>query len=249
MKRIISRLEIKSNSVVKGIRMEGLRKVGSPDILAQKYFEDSADEIILSDIVASLYNRNHLYDLVSKICKKINIPIVVGGGIRSLEDALKLLKSGADKITINTHAVMNKDLIKECAEKFGSQCIIVEIHAKKKANNWEVFVENGRQPTSFDVLDWVEEVQELGAGEIFVVSVDNDGVCKGPDYELVSRLGQICKVPLIYAGGTSKKEDVLELSKLYGVDGIVISHLLHFNKETITNIKLFLEKNSINIRI
>ena len=120
--RVIARLEIKSNDVVKGIRMEGLRKVGSPEILAQKYFEDNADEIILSDIVASLYNRNYLYDLVSKICKKINIPIVVGGGIRSIEDALQLLKSGADKITINTHAVKNKNLIKQCAEKLGSQC-------------------------------------------------------------------------------------------------------------------------------
>ena len=120
-------------------------------------------------------------------------------------------------------------------------------HAKKKANNWEVFVENGRQPTSFDVLDWVEEVQELGAGEIFVVSVDNDGVCKGPDYEFVSRLGQICKVPLIYAGGTSKQEDVLELSKLYDRRNCALT-LTSFNKETITNIKLFLEKFT-NIRI
>ena len=117
MKRIIARLEIKSNNVVKGIRMEGLRKIGNPELLVEKYFKDGADEIILSDIVASLYNRNHLYELVSKICKKINIPITVGGGIRSFDDALRLLKSGADKITINTHAVKNKTLIKECAEK------------------------------------------------------------------------------------------------------------------------------------
>ena len=250
MKRIIARLEIKSNNVVKGIRMEGLRKVGSPDILAKKYFEDNADEIILSDIVASLYNRNHLYDLVSKICKEINIPIVVGGGIRSIEDALQLLKSGADKITINTHAVQNKNLIKECAEKLGSQCVIVEIHAKKKQlNNWEVFVENGRQPTHLNVQDWVEEVQQLGAGEILVVSVDNDGVCKGPDYELATKLAQICRVPLIYGGGTSKQEDVLDIFNLPGVDGIALSHLIHFNKNNIKKIKLFLKKNNINIRI
>ena len=131
MKRIISRLEIKSMNVVKGIRMEGLRKIANPELLVEKYFLDGSDEIILSDIVASLYNRNHLYDLVSQICKKINIPISVGGGIRSFDDALKLLKSGADKITINTHCVTNKNLIKECAQKLGSQCVIIEIHAKK----------------------------------------------------------------------------------------------------------------------
>lgn len=250
MKRIVARLEIKSNNVVKGIRMEGLRKVGNPELLAKKYFEDGADEIILSDIVASLYNRNHLYDLVSKICKKINIPIAVGGGIRSFDDALKLLKSGADKITINSHAVTNKNLIKECAEKLGAQCVIIEVHAKKKQqNNWEVFIENGRQPTNLNVLDWAAEAQMLGAGELLVVSVDNDGVCKGPDVDLISKLEKICKIPLIYAGGTSNKNDVSEIFNLFSVDGIALSHLLHFKKDTIKNIKSYLQQNNINIRI
>ena len=250
MKRIIARLEIKSNNVVKGIKMEGLRKIGNPELLAEKYFEDGADELILSDIVASLYNRNHLYDLVSKICKKINIPIAVGGGIRSFDDALQLLKSGADKITINTHAVTNRNLIKECAEKLGSQCVILEIHAKrKKSNFWEVFTENGRQPTHLNVLDWVEEAQKLGAGEVFIVSVDNDGVCKGPDFELISKLEQVCKVPLIYAGGISQKKDVSEIFNFSGVDGIALSHLLHFNKDNIKNLKSFLKLNNIDIRI
>lgn len=250
MKRIIARLEIKSNNVVKGIKMEGLRKIGNPELLAEKYFEDGADELILSDIVASLYNRNHLYDLVSKICKKINIPIAVGGGIRSFDDALQLLKSGADKITINTHAVTNRNLIKECAEKLGSQCVILEIHAKrKKSDFWEVFTENGRQPTHLNVLDWVEEAQKLGAGEVFIVSVDNDGVCKGPDFELISKLEQVCKVPLIYAGGISQKKDVSEIFNFSGVDGIALSHLLHFNKDNIKNLKSFLKLNNIDIRI
>ncbi len=249
MKRVIARLEIKSNNVVKGIRMEGLRKIGNPEILVEKYFKDGADEIILSDIVASLYNRNHLYDLVSKICKKINIPIAVGGGIRSFNDALKLLKSGADKITINTHAVTNKNLIKQCAEKFGSQCVIAEIHAKKKQfDNWEVFIENGRQPTGLSVLNWAEEVQKLGVGEILIISVDNDGVCKGPDSDLINKLEKICKVPLIYGGGTSSKNDVLKIFKFKGVDAISLSHLIHFNKENIKNIKNFLDLKEINIR-
>ena len=249
MKRVIARLEIKSNSVVKGIRMEGLRKIGNPESLAQKYFLDGADEIILSDIVASLYNRNHLYDLISKICKKINIPISVGGGIRSFEDAIKLLKSGADKITINTHAVYNKNLIRECSEKLGSQCVIIEIHAKKKQNNnWEVFVENGRQPTNLEVLDWVKEVQELGAGEILVISVDNDGVCKGPDYDLIEKLEGISKIPLIYGGGTSNKNDILKILNFARIDAVTLSHLLHFNKENIKSLKNFLKSNNIDIR-
>ena len=250
MKRIIARLEIKSNNVVKGIRMEGLRKIGNPELLVEKYFEDGADEIILSDIVASLYNRNHLYDLVSKIGKKINIPIAVGGGIRSFDDALRLLKSGADKITINTHGVTNRNLIKECAEKLGSQCVIVEIHSKKKQlSNWEVFIENGRQPTKINVVDWVEEVQKLGAGEILVVSVDNDGVCKGPDLDLITKLEQTCRVPLIYAGGISKKNDILEIFNFSGIDGVALSHLLHFNKDNIKSLKSFLKLNNIDIRI
>ena len=249
MKRIIARLEIKSNNVVKGIRMEGLRKIGNPEILVKKYFMDGVDEIILSDIVASLYNRNHLYDLVSKICKKINIPIAVGGGIRTFDDALKLLKSGADKITINTHAVTNKNLIKECAEKFGSQCVILEIHAKKKNNNWEVFIENGRQPTKIDVFNWIKEVQKLGAGEILIVSVDNDGVCKGPDFELIDNIKKICNVPLIYGGGVSSKSDILEILNLEGVDAVSLSHLLHFNKDNIKNLKNYLNYNNVDIRI
>ena len=249
MKRIIARLEIKSNHVVKGIRMEGLRRIGNPESLVEKYFMDGVDEIILSDIVASLYNRNHLYDLVSKICKKINIPIAVGGGIRSFHDALKLLKSGADKITINTHAVTNKNLIKECAEKFGSQCVIIEIHAKKKNNNWEVFIENGRQPTKIDVFNWIKEVQKLGAGEILIVSVDNDGVCKGPDFELIDNIKKICNVPLIYGGGVSSKSDILEILNLEGVDAVSLSHLLHFNKDNIKNLKNYLNYNNVDIRI
>lgn len=249
MKRIISRLEIKSNSVVKGIRMEGLRKIGNPESLVEKYFIDGSDEIILSDIVASLYNRNHLYDLVSKICQNINIPISVGGGIRSFEDALKLLKSGADKITINTHGVTNKDLIRECAQKLGSQCVIIEIHAKKKSySSWEVYIENGRQPTNLKVLDWVREVQELGAGEILLISVDNDGLYKGPDCELLSEIKQFSKVPLIYGGGISSSEDILKVLSLLRADAVALSHILHFNKETIKNIKRYLEFNKLDIR-
>ena len=140
--------------------------------------------------------------------------------------------------------------IKECAEKLGSQCVIVEIHAKRKQpNNWEVFIENGRQPTNLNVLDWVEEAQKLGAGEILVVSVDNDGVCKGPDLELTTKLEQACKVPFIYAGGTSQRKDFLEMFNLSGVDGLALSHLIHFNKDNIKNIKSFLKLNNIDIRI
>lgn len=249
MKRILARLEIKSEKVVKGIRMEGLRKINDPEILVKKYFDDFADEIILSDIVASLYDRNQLYDLVNKICKQINIPILVGGGIRSLEDALKLLRTGADKITINTKAVENSDLISDCANKLGSQCVVVEMHAKKKSNNnWEIFVENGRQPTGIDVKSWIKEVQNKGAGEILLISVDQDGVCKGPDYELIQHVENDCYIPLIYAGGISSVENVNRIFLKSKVDAISLSHILHFNKNTIRNIKKQLSKNNIDVR-
>ena len=188
--------------------------------------------------------------MLSKNFNRSDLIIAVGGGIRSFDDALRLLKSGADKITINTHGVTNRNLIKECAEKLGSQCVIVEIHSKKKQlSNWEVFIENGRQPTKINVVDWVEEVQKLGAGEILVVSVDNDGVCKGPDLDLITKLEQTCRVPLIYAGGISKKNDISEIFNFSGIDGVALSHLLHFNKDNIKSLKSFLKLNNIDIRI
>ena len=247
--RLISRLEIKGLNVVKGINMEGLRVVDFPEKLARKYFSDGIDEIILSDIVASLYGRNHLFKLVEKVSKEVSIPIVAGGGIRSINDIDMLLKSGADKISINTHAVKNPKLIKEAALKFGSQCIIVEIHAKfKSPDNWQVLVENGREPTSLNLVKWIKKVEELGAGEILLISVDKDGTFKGLDKNLINLTFDKVSIPIIYGGGFNDVEEIKNYVEKYNIDAVSISHALHFNKFKIGNIKKELIKSKIEVR-
>ena len=237
--RIISRLEIKSYNVVKGINMEGLRVVGSPEILAKKYFHEGIDEIILSDIVASLYGRNHLLDLIKKVSQEVSIPIVAGGGIRSLKDIECLLKNGADKVTINTQAVNDHNLIKNASKRFGSQCIIVEVHAKKldDKKNWEVFVENGRQPTNINVSDWIIKAQDLGAGEVLLVSVDKDGTNKGYENDLIAMTKDKISIPLIVGGGFKNPDEIINCVNNYNIDAFSISHALHFNKIKVSDIK------------
>ena len=248
-KRIISRLEIKNNFVVKGIRMEGLRKIDHPWNLIKKYYIDGIDEIIISDIVASLYGRNSLLDLIKKTAQEVNIPICVGGGIRSIKDINDLLSSGADKVSINSYAVQNNEFISEASKVFGSQCIVAEIHAKKKTENkWEVYIENGREPTGLDVFDWVKKVQKLGAGEILLVSVDKDGSKGGFDFELANYVSKICEIPLIFGGGACQPSDALDIFKLTNIDALFFGNILHFNNYTIKDIKDYLIKNTIEIR-
>ena len=236
--RIISRLEIKSLNVVKGINMEGLRVVGSPEKLAKKYYEEGVDEIILSDIVASLYGRNQLLDLIKKVSQEVTIPIVVGGGVRTLKDIESLLKSGADKVTINTQAVYDNNLIKEASKHFGAQCIIVEVHAKKlDKKKWEVFVENGRQPTNMDVSHWIKKAQDLGAGEVLLVSVDKDGTNNGFEKDLIAMTKDKISIPLIIGGGFKDPKEIIECIDNFNIDAFAISHALHFNKITIGEIK------------
>ena len=187
--RIISKLEIKSNNVVKGIRMEGLRKVGDPESLCREYFDGGTDEIIYEDIVASLYGRNNLVDIISRAAEELFIPLTAGGGIRSLDDFYNLLRAGADKISINTHAVKNPNIINEAAKSFGSSCVIVAIQAKKQTDgSWEAYIENGRERTSINAIEWAKEAESLGAGEILLTSVDFDGTMKGLDHELIKKV-------------------------------------------------------------
>lgn len=229
--------------------MEGLRVVGSPEILAKRYFQEGIDEIILSDIVASLYGRNQLLDLIKKVSQEISIPIVVGGGIRSLKDIENLLKSGADKVTINTQAVYDNNLIKDASKRFGAQCIIVEVHAKKlEKNKWEVFVENGRQPTNIDVADWIKKSEDLGAGEVLLVSVDKDGTYKGFENELISMTKDKISIPLIIGGGFKTPEEIVNYVNDYNIDAFSISHALHFDKIKILDIKKKLIESNIIVR-
>ncbi len=229
--------------------MEGLRKIDHPWNLIKKYYMDGIDEIIISDIVASLYGRNSLLDLIKKTSEEVNIPICVGGGIRSIKDINDLLSCGADKISINSYAVQNKNFIYEAANIFGSQCIVVEIHAKKKSGgNWEVYIENGREPTGLNVLDWINTTQKLGAGEVFLISVDKDGSKSGFDFELAKQASEICDIPLIFGSGASKPSDAVDIFNLTTVDALSFGNILHFNNYTIKDIKDHLIKNGIEIR-
>ena len=257
--RIIPRLEIKSQnesspSVIKGIYMEGLRKMGLPWELAKSYFLQGADELIIEDIVATLYRRPHNFELLKKISQDVLVPICVGGGIRSLHDFEQCLESGADKVFLNSSALKDSKLIKEAAHHFGSQCVVVLIQAKfQKLFNcprdgyWEPYWAGGRNRSNRNLLEWLREVQEMGAGEIALYSVDRDGSAKGPDLQLLEEVHEVVKVPLIVGSGIGKLEDAVEMAERFSIDAISLSHCLHFNKFTIPELKEELFNNGINI--
>jgi len=247
--RIIPKLEIKGLNVIKGIRMEGLRVVGIPEEMSLKYYLDSADEILFIDTVASLYGRNNLHDLVSKVADKIRLPLCVGGGIRSLEEGKALLRAGANKVSINTQAYKTPDLITSLAKSLGSQSVVASIQAKKKTNNmWEAYYNNGREKTDIDVIEWVKEVVDRGAGELLLTSIDQDGTKLGPDLELVDKIINLVNIPVIVSGGINSIEDILKLIDL-GVSAVAIANILHFNKATISGLKKELIKNNFSTRL
>ena len=247
--RIISRLDIKSENLIKGIQFEGLRVIGDPNKFALKYYEDKADEIILIDTVASLYNRNNLVEIIKEASENIFIPITAGGGIRTTKDVENLLKNGADKIFLNTGAIKKPTLINELVKEFGSQSVVSSIEAKKVSlNKWEVYTENGRERTNIDVEQWLLEVIDRGAGEIILTSIDNDGTRKGFDLELFKKVSPKCNVPLIFSGGMSSPKDILNLRLLSQSDGIAVASILHYNEYTIMDIKNFAEENNFHTR-
>jgi len=248
--RIIPRLDIKNDTVVKGIQLEGLRVVGKPDELAYKYYKDGADELLYIDAVASLYERNSLTEIVKKAAKRIFVPLTVGGGIREMDDITAILNSGADKIAINTAGVRNPGFLKEAVKKFGSQCIVLSVQAKKRREGqWEAYTEAGREPSGRDLLEWVNEALGLGVGEVLLTSIDMDGTKKGFDMGLIDAVAKICTVPLIACGGAGRLEDILAVLNRKGVDAAGIGSALHYNTLNIAGIKAFLDKNNIKVRL
>lgn len=246
--RLIARLDIKDSYVVKGIQLEGLRKIGDPNSLAQKYYDEGIDEIVYLDTVASLYNRNNLSNIVNKTTEKIFIPITVGGGIRSVDDVRSILKQGADKVAINTAALRKPQLLREIAEMFGSQCMVLSIQAKKSGNNkWEAFYDNGREPSGVDVGEWVQKANELGVGEIFLTSVDKDGLQRGMDQELIKEVCRISSMPVIASSGVGKVDDIIEAAR-NGASGVAIGSIIHYEKMDITTIKKQLFGAGIEVR-
>jgi len=247
--RLIARLDVKGPNVIKGVHLECLRIMGKPMELAWKYYEDGVDELLYMDIVASLYQRNNLLDIVEEAAKHIFIPMTVGGGIRSLQDMENLLRVGADKLAINTAAIENPDLITEGAKKYGSQCIVVSIEAKKSAGGrWEAYTDNGRNETGLDVVEWAERAVGLGAGEILLTSVDKEGTAKGFDIDLTSKVADAVSIPVIASGGAGRIEDIIECINMCKVDALATAHILHYNKNTVKEIKEGLASNGVKVR-
>lgn len=250
--RIIPRLDVKGENVVKGIQLEGLRVVGKPEELARKYCLAGADEIIYIDIVASLYSRDNLLQIVERAAEnEIFVPITVGGGIRSIKDISKTLRSGADKVAINTAAVKNPGLLQEAARIFGSSTIVLSLEAKKiSENKWEAYTNNGREKTGLNVIDWARKAVGLGVGEVLITSVDMDGTRKGFDLELINAITEAVPVPIVVSGGAGKIEHIQECMANRNVDGIALASLLHYNTIGLAELKKKLaEIDSARIRI
>ncbi len=249
--RLIARLDIKAPNLIKGIHLEGLRVIGDPYIFAKKYYDQGADELIYMDIVASLYNRNSLADLVRKTAQDIFIPFTVGGGVRSIDNVTELLRAGADKVAINTAATKRPELIGEVANRFGSQCMVLSIEAKRSGagnRKWEAFTDNGREHTGLDVVEWAKRGAELGAGEILLTSVDQEGTRKGFDFELIRAVTEAVPIPVIASGGMGNLDHLRSATQDSGADAIAMADCLHYNRTTFPQIREYALNHQIPVR-
>ena len=242
-------MDVKNGQVVKGTSFVNLKYAGDPVKLARKYYEDGADELVFLDITASYEKRKIMIGLVEKVAKQIFIPFTVGGGISTIEDIRNLLKAGADKISINTAAINNPSLIKEAAEKFGSQCIVVAIDAKKIKKKWEVFVNGGRQTTGLDVIEWAKKVEKFGAGEILLTSMDKDGRKKGYDLKLTRKISEGINIPVIASGGAGSLNSIAKVLKEGKADAALAASIFHYKNYSIKQVKRYLQKKGVGVRI
>ena len=247
--RLIARLDIKGPNLIKGIHLEGLRVMGDPQEYARRYYEAGADELLYMDIVASLYGRNNLTDIVKRAAKDVFVPMTVGGGVRSVEDARTLLRAGADKVAINTAATANPGLITEMARKLGSQCVVLSIEAKRMAaGKWEAYTDNGRERTGLDAIEWARRGVDLGAGELLVTSVDREGTQKGMDLPLLRRISAAVDVPVIACGGVGTPEHARQALTEAGADAVAVASVLHYGKHGIGALKACLAQAEIPVR-
>lgn len=247
--RVIPRLDIKGPNLVKGIHLEGLRIMGKPEDFARKYSAQGADELIYIDIVASLYQRNSLLDIVERTAAEIFVPLTVGGGIRTTDDVAKLLRAGADKVAINTAAIARPAFVTEVARMFGSQCVVLSIEAKRQPNGaWEAFTDNGRERTGRDAIAWALEGVTLGAGEILVTSIDQEGTGRGYDLELVRSIATQVPVPVIACGGAGSPADVVEVVRSGRADAVSLAKILHSGTSDIASVKEALAAAGVEVR-
>ncbi len=248
-KRIIPCLDVDKGRVVKGVKFLNLRDAGDPVEVAKRYEEEGADELVFLDITASAEDREIMIEVVKKVAETVFMPFTVGGGIRSVEDMRRLLEAGADKVSINTAAVKNPNLVSEGARLFGSQCIVVAIDAKRKGESWEVYINGGRTPTGLDVIEWAKRVESLGAGEILLTSMDRDGTKEGYDVELCKAVSEAVNIPVIASGGAGKREHFYEVLEKGKVDAALAASLFHFQELSIPELKEFLHSKGILVRL
>ena len=247
-KRIIPCLDVDKGRVVKGVRFLNLVDAGDPVEVAKVYEEQGADELVFLDITASAEDRKITLEVVKRVAEEVFMPFTVGGGISSLEDMRRLLEAGADKVSINTSAVKNPQLIYEGAKKFGSQCIVVAIDAKRKGNGWEVYIHGGRTPTGLDAIEWAKKAESLGAGEILLTSMDRDGTKSGYDIELTKAVSKAVNIPVIASGGAGSMEHFYEAFVLGGADACLAASLFHFNEISIPELKGYLASKGVPVR-
>lgn len=249
-KRIIPCLDVKDGRVVKGTKFLDLRDAGDPVAVAEEYDRQGADEVTFLDITASHENRGIILDVVAKTAQKVFMPLTVGGGVREIKDIRNLLNAGADKVSINTAAVKNPTFVKEASERFGSQCIVVAIDAKKVSDGkWEVFTHGGRNPTGIDAIEWAKLMESYGAGEILLTSMDRDGTKEGYDLELTNAVSKSVTIPVIASGGVGSKEDILNGFILGMADAALAASIFHFGEYTIGEVKRFLKNNNVHVRL
>jgi len=248
--RLIPRLDVKAPNLIKAVHLEGLRKIGDPNVYAKKYYESGADEILYMDAVASLYGRNSLLDIIERSTRDVFVPITVGGGIRTVTDVADALKAGADKVAINTAAVRRPELISEAAVAFGSQCIVLSIEAKQVGvNRWEAYTDGGREHSGLDVVEWANRGVALGAGEILVTSIDREGTRRGFDIQLTLAIARAVKVPVIASGGMGTPAHLVEVIREGGADAVAMADILHFNRMTLSDIRASLREENIRVRV
>lgn len=246
--RLIARLDVKGENLIKGVHLEGLRIIGDPQEYARRYYEQGADELIYMDIVASLYGRSKLLDIVQRTAHDVFVPLTVGGGVRSVNDVGELLRAGADKVAINTAAMRRPELISEVSQKFGSQCMVLSIEAKRQATGkWEIYTDCGRERSGYDAIEWACKGVSLGAGEILVTSIDQEGTRKGFDTELVNSIASVVNVPIIASGGYGQPDDLDRVVQA-GADAVAFADALHYNRSNFKDLRSIASSFNLLIR-
>lgn len=247
--RLIARLDVKGSNLIKAIQLEGVRVVGDPRTFARRYYQDGVDEILYMDAVASLYGRDTMLAIVQRTAEEVFVPITVGGGLRSVDDGRAMLRAGADKIAINTAATLRPELIADIARTFGSQCMVLQIDAKKDhLGRWEAYRDGGREHTGLDVVDWARQGEALGAGEILLTSVDREGTCRGFDIELIKVVTDAVSIPVIASGGMGSFGHLHDAAVQGGADAIAIAHVLHYDKTTLPALRAEAKTRGLPVR-